>query len=35
MKQGLSEAEVARQVAVHLLSLYLWAKQIEGEGEGG
>lgn len=35
LKQGLSEAEVARQVGVHRQSVNRWAKQIEEQGKTG
>jgi transposase len=35
LKQGLSEAEVARQVGAHRQSVNRWAKQIEERGRAG
>lgn len=35
LKQGQSEAEVARQVGVHRQSVNRWAQQIEKSGRGG
>jgi len=35
LKQGLSEAEVARQVGVHRQSVNRWARQLEHAGRGG
>lgn len=35
VKQGLSEAEVARQVGAHRQSVNRWAKQIEQHGRAG
>lgn len=35
LKQGLSEAEVARRVGVHRQSVNRWAKQIESSGRKG
>jgi transposase len=35
LKQGVHQAEVARQVAVHRQSVSRWAKQVEESGRAG